>query len=274
MNEMTMAARKALLGCGVASSVLYVATTILGAMVWEGYDSGSQTVSELFAIDAPSRPLVVPLFLAYSALVIAFGVGVWGAAGGQRALRVVGGLLVVNEARGIAGTLFAPIHLRGVAGTATDTWHMVLTVVNVLGILLIIGCGATAFGTRFRWYSYGTILFLVVFGTLAGLDGSRLAANQPTPWMGVTERINIFGYMLWVALLAVVLLRAQGGQHPPAPRDAGGGPAGRIVRAVCAGAVPHDAGHAGGPARRNAATSRGRRHSSLLCLGSRIRAAC
>jgi hypothetical protein len=217
MSGLNLTARKVLLGCGVVSSVLYVAATILGAMVWEGYDSVSQTVSELFAIDAPSRPLVVPLFLAYSALMVAFGVGVWGAARGQRAPRVVGGLLVANEVRGIIGTLFAPIHLRGVAGTSTDTWHMLLTVANVLGILLIIGFGATAFGARFRWYSYGTILLLVVFGTLAGLDGSRLAANQPTPWLGVTERINIFGYMLWVAVLAVALLRANGAVAPSEP---------------------------------------------------------
>jgi hypothetical protein len=205
-----MLARKVLLGCGVVSSLLYVATTILGAMRWEGYSSTAQTVSELFAIDAPSRPLVVPLFLTYSVLVIAFGVGVLGAARGQRALRVVGALLVVNEARGVVGTLFAPIHLRGVAGTSTDTWHMMITIVNVLLILLIIGFGTTAFGTRFRRYSIGTILLLVVFGTVAGLDGPRLAANLPTPWMGVTERINIFGYMLWVVVLAVALLRAQG----------------------------------------------------------------
>jgi len=95
-----------------------------------------------------------------------------------------------------------------------DTWHMIITIVNVLLILLIIGFGATAFGKRFRLYSIGTILLLVVFGTLAGLDGPRLAANLPTPWLGVTERINIFGYMLWVVALAVALLRAQGAVAP------------------------------------------------------------
>ncbi|MFN8513357.1 MAG: DUF998 domain-containing protein [Thermomicrobiales bacterium] len=210
MNGVNGIVRKALLSCGVVSSVLYAAATFVGALRWEGYSSISQTVSELFAIDAPSRPLVVPLFLTYSVLVITFGLGVWGAARGNRALRIVGGLLVVNEARGIVGTLFAPMHLRGVAGTSSDTWHMILTVVNVLCILFIIGLGATAFGTWFRRYSLGTILLLVVFGTLAGLDGPRLAANLPTPWMGVTERINIFGYMLWVAVLAVGLWRAEG----------------------------------------------------------------
>ena len=50
---------------------------------------------------------------------------------------------------------------------------------------------------------------LIVAGAWAGLDGTRSAANLPTPWMGVKERINIYGYMLWLLMLAVVLLRAQ-----------------------------------------------------------------
>jgi hypothetical protein len=108
----------------------------------------------------------------------------------------------------VAGTLFTPIHLRGVEPTSTDTWHIILTIVNVLCILLIIGFGAAAFGKRFRLYSIATILVLIVFGALSGLDGPRLAANLPTPWMGVWERINIFAYMLWIVVLAIALLRS------------------------------------------------------------------
>ena len=86
-------ARKLLFFCGILSSLLYVGTDVLGTMRLEGYSFTSQTVSELSAIDAPSRPLVVPLFLTYSVLVIAFGLGVWGSAGRKRALRVTAGLL-------------------------------------------------------------------------------------------------------------------------------------------------------------------------------------
>lgn len=201
--------RKLLLVCGILSSLLYVATDIFAAMRWEGYSYTSQTVSELFAIGAPTRTLVVPLFLTYSVLVIAFGLSVWGSAGRKRALRIVGSLLVGKEVLGFVGTLFAPIHLRGVEGTLTDTMHAIVTGVGVLFILFAIGFGATAFGKRFRLYSIGTILILFMFGALAGLDGPRLAANLPTPWMGVWERINIFGYMLWVVVLAIALLRSQ-----------------------------------------------------------------
>ena len=80
--------RKVLLVCGILSSLLYVAIDIIAAMKWEEYSHASQTVSELIAINAPSRQLAVPLFLTYSILIIAFGLGVWRSAGRKRALRV------------------------------------------------------------------------------------------------------------------------------------------------------------------------------------------
>lgn len=201
--------RKVLLVCGILSSLLYVATNVLGSLSWEGYSSTSQSVSELFAVDAPSRPLVVPLFLTYDVLVIAFGLGVWWSAGRKRALRFTGGLLVGIGAVGLVTTPFFPMHLRGAEETLTDTMHIALTMVIVLFILLAMGFGATAFGRRFRLYSIATVLVLLLFGALAGLDGPRLAAQQPTPWLGVTERINIGAFLLWDAVLAVALLRAQ-----------------------------------------------------------------
>ena len=52
------------------------------------------------------------------------------------------------------------------------------------------------------------IIFLA-FGILAGMNGPRIAANQPTPLLGIWERINIFGYMLWIVVLAILLLRGE-----------------------------------------------------------------
>jgi uncharacterized membrane protein len=72
-----------------------------------------------------------------------------------------------------------------------------------------IGFGAAAFGKRFRFYSIATVVILVAFGALTGLDGPRIAANLPTPWVGVWERINIGVFLLWVVVLAVALLHVQ-----------------------------------------------------------------
>ena len=59
-------ARKSLLACGLASSLLYVAMNVFVPMQWDAYSSFSQTISELSAIDAPTRSVWVPLGIVYT----------------------------------------------------------------------------------------------------------------------------------------------------------------------------------------------------------------
>jgi hypothetical protein len=109
----TATLRSVLLLCGVISSALYIATDIAGGLSYPGYRFTSQAISELMAIGAPSEALVDPLFIAYDALVIAFGVGVLRAAGGRsHALRLTGGLLITWVVWLTGPTLFE-MHQRG-----------------------------------------------------------------------------------------------------------------------------------------------------------------
>lgn len=202
--------RKALLICGILSSLLYVGANIITVMLYPGYSAFSGTVSELSAIGAPTRSLWVWLMVPYSLLVIAFGWGVWVSAGRNRSLRVVGSLMVVCALFGFA---WPPMHQREVlamgGGSLTDTLHIVWTIVTSILFLLVLGFGAAAFEKWFRLYSIATMVVLVVFGALTGMHASGIEANLPTPWIGVWERINIGAYMLWVAVLAIALLRSQ-----------------------------------------------------------------
>lgn len=192
---------------GILSTLLYVIATILGAIKWKEYDSFSQSVSELIAINAPSAPLVIPLFLIYSILVFAFGIGVWLSSGSNRALRIVAILIISKEVLGVIVTLFAPMHLRGVEASFSDTMHIVLTGIGVLLCMFpAIIFGANAFGRGFKIFSIVTILIFLIFGTLAGMNGSKIAENLPTPYAGIWERINIFMYFIWVVVLSVNLL--------------------------------------------------------------------
>jgi len=204
--------RKILLVCGVVSSLLYVAMTVFVAMQWPGYSSLSQTISELSAIGAPTRSLWVLPGAFYTVLVTAFGWGVWKSAGPVRALRIAGGLIVAYGALGLVWP-FAPMHLREVlaagGGTLSDTMHIVLASVTVLLMLLAIGFASTALGKRFRFYSIASLAILATFGALTFLDAPGVAANLPTPWLGVWERINVGVFLLWVVVLAVTLLRVK-----------------------------------------------------------------
>ena len=87
--------------------------------------------------------------------------------------------------------------------------HLPATAVSVLCILLAIGFGSTLLGRRFRYFSYATILAIVVFGVWAGIQIGQMGENEPTPWLGIVERGNVYAIMLWVAVLAIGLLRAQ-----------------------------------------------------------------
>jgi len=200
--------RKALLVCGVASSLLYA------AMIWgiryEGYSPISQVPSELTAIGAPTQALWARLGWIYTVLITAFGIGVWKSAGGNRALRLVGGFILAQASLALLWP-FAPMHQREVlaagGGTSSDTLHQVLAAVTVFLMFLAIGFGATAFGKRFRLYSIVTIVVLLVFGGLTFLEAPRLEMNLPTPWIGLWERINISVFLLWVVALGAMLWR-------------------------------------------------------------------
>lgn len=201
--------RKALLICGILSSLLWIGGDILAAMLYEGYSYTSHSVSELSAIGAPTRSLLIPLNTIYSVLLFAFGLGVLATGGQKRALRFTG-ILLIAHAIVASVSAFFPMNLRGAEMTITDTMHIIFYSAIPLIILLIIVFGATANGKWFRLYSIGTILILILFGALAAMAAPRIAAGLPTPWMGIYERINVYGYMLWVMVLAIILLRTEG----------------------------------------------------------------
>jgi hypothetical protein len=199
--------KKTLLICGIVSSALYVFMNIIATIRYEGYNIFSQTVSELSAVDAPTRPLWVPLGIAYTLLVAAFGLGVRKSAEGNQALRIVGTSLI---AYGVIGVFWPPMHQREVlaAGgkTLTDTMHLAFAGVAVVLMVLAIGAGAAAFEKWFRFYCIFTISALVIFGVLTARVAPSVEANLSTPWAGVWERINIAVFLLWIIVLAMVLL--------------------------------------------------------------------
>jgi hypothetical protein len=152
---------------------------MIGAIGSEGYSRISQTPSELTAIGAPTRSLWMQLGAVYTVLVIAFGWGVWKSAGRDRALRIVGGLLVAYGSLGLLWP-FAPMHQREVlaagGGTLSDTMH-------VAAARRFSSCSS-------RWVlrqhsgnapasTIASIVVLVAFGAMTFWDAPRVQANLP-----------------------------------------------------------------------------------------------
>ena len=205
--------RKTLLVCGILSSMLYAAMMVVVAQQWPGYSSASQTISELSAIGAPTRSLWLVARrrlhrardrLRLGRLEIGRSTSV--------SLRISGGLILGYGSLGLLWP-FAPMHLRDAlaagGSTLSDTLHIALSSVTVLLMFFAIGFGGAAFGKRFRAYSAATLVILLTFGVLTFFDAPRVAANLPTPWIGVWERVNVGVFLLWIVVLAIVLLRRE-----------------------------------------------------------------
>jgi hypothetical protein len=198
-----------LLVAGVAMFALYIFMDVVASFAYDGYSYKDQTISELSAIGAPTRPFWLVMSVLYGVLTFAFAFGVLRVAGKRRKVRIVGWLLLVAAISGLLWW-FAPMHEREVlaadGGTWQDTMHLVAGGISSVLFFSMIGVGAFAFGRRFRWYSLLTIGLMLVFGMLMNLDVQAVGDNEATPWLGIWERIAIEGAMLWEAVFALVLL--------------------------------------------------------------------
>jgi len=193
--------RKVLLACGLVSSILYlIAVDVIVPLRHAGYHQyTSQMVSELMAAGAPTRHLLLWLLTPYNALVLAFAAGVWVSAREKRAVRLTALALFGYGVVGTCALFLFPMDLRGTVDSQRDSLHIVATIVMSAFIVAVIAFGAFADGRRFRLYSFGTLVIVVVFGMLAGFLARPMPG--PTPWLGLAERVNIYATMLWIGWL-------------------------------------------------------------------------
>ncbi|MHB1345563.1 MAG: DUF998 domain-containing protein [Thermoleophilia bacterium] len=193
---------RVLLLCGVASSVVYSVTEILASMRWAGYHWADRMVSDLLAVSAPTRSFIVGPMLAYNALVLAFGIGVW-LSRRNRAQGVTAILLIAYAIAGVIGLLVFPLdYNRAGSGAAM---HMVATFTLIILMFAFIVSAAVGSGRGFRIYSVLTVLIIIGGAVLSGMQVPRLEAGLPTPGLGLFERLNIYAMLLWVIAYSVTL---------------------------------------------------------------------
>ena len=200
--------RRVLALCGLASSALYVATDLIGALCSPGYDYTGQAISEMSAGGAPTTSLLAPFYVAYALLFTAFGLSLW-PSGDPRNLRISGILLVAVGLLGLFAWPFFPMHMRGAERTFSDTMHLALGGIDVLLLAAAIVFASGAFGRIFRAYSWATIAAMLLFGGITSLYVPNVDAGLPTPLLGVFERLSLAAYLVWIAVFSLKLSRSE-----------------------------------------------------------------
>jgi hypothetical membrane protein len=199
--------QKVLLASGVISSVLYLIIDLLAGLNYKGYSFYSQTISELGAVGAPKPVWLAPLFLTYCALMVVFSIAVvqYGRRTNDR-IRNVGLLLLLYMLAG-SGTSIFPIHVRGTAVLADEMPHIIAGLVATTIMLVTMIVGSTSLGKNFRKFSLMMFAAVLVFGALTVPSGMKLAAGEPTPGIGILERLAYYSMLVWIAGLSIALLQ-------------------------------------------------------------------
>jgi hypothetical protein len=133
---------KGLLICGFAAAALYVVGDIVAGFAYKSsrpYSFQDQWISELTASGSPVRSGMVTVITIHDLLLIAFGLGVWGAGADaqNRSLRWAGVALIAAHAFGLLIHSFFPMTSRWLEPTSSDWMHPAST-----------GCGASASAWR------------------------------------------------------------------------------------------------------------------------------
>jgi hypothetical protein len=206
----TLKMRKALLTCGIVSSIWYIIINIFVPFYYDGYSSVSLTVSELSAVNAPTRILWVLLASIYPLFIAALGWGILKSAGQRRSLKIMGSLTIAYS---IFNLFWPPMHQREVIsagnGTLSDTMHIAWAMTTVVLMMMLMISGAAALGKRFRYFTIITFVIFIIFGILIGKETPGIEGGFPTPHIGLWERINIGAFMLWVIIFAFTLKRVR-----------------------------------------------------------------
>lgn len=87
--------------------------------------------------------------------------------------------------------------------------HITLGGATVLLVTAVIAVGAGALGPRFRTFSQVFVALALVTGVATFAYVPRMIRLEPTPWVGVVERIHLYAFWIWIGVLAVALLRHQ-----------------------------------------------------------------
>ena len=195
--------QRILLSCGILAPLLYLGTDLLAGKLLKGYSFSIQSMGELGAAGSPTRPLVVLLTLAASAFMIAFGVGVWQAAGPAILPRIVAGLILGNAVAGLVATLFFPNHfgVRPEFGTP----GVLLMFISVLCFVLAMVFGAASFQGWMRILSIAIPAAYVLLAILRFATAASSTAGTAV-LIGTQERTMAYSFLAWVMALAIYLL--------------------------------------------------------------------
>jgi hypothetical membrane protein len=187
---------------GILSVILYFLHVILGGIFYEGYNPLAQAVSDLTALNSPSRNIARVFSLLYGICAVLFSIGFFVYLKNKinKIVTVSSFVFCLMNTISFFGYTFFPLSESGYAGTFQDKMHMIVTVLVVLLtivslLLFYIGFLRTKEHKRIGVISISALLILMA--------GAILIKITPKEYFGVAERINVYSIIIYTGILAL-----------------------------------------------------------------------
>lgn len=195
---------------GVVSLISYVVALLFSPLAYPGYDWMAQAVSDLSALDAPSRGLWTQLASLYgvSGIVSIMMVCVFIQGKLNRTLRLGIYLFAVMNWVSYVGYEAFPLTQKGYAGSFQDIMHLVVTALVVLlsiSSLILIMTGG------YRHQFYPSLAHWAAAALSLMLLGAVGTALVPVEYFGIPERFSVLSATGFNAVLGVYLFKGMGG---------------------------------------------------------------
>ncbi|MFW9942902.1 MAG: DUF998 domain-containing protein [Candidatus Thorarchaeota archaeon] len=196
---------------GIFGPIIFLINDLIGSIITHGFNPIRNAVSELTQRGSENAILLSSLFLIAGVMLVVFAIGIivhYKFADSK--LLFLGGIFIIflGIFSALSGTIF-PMDPFDTDATFPGTMHIVLTGFNIVLIILAIPMIGIGLYREKKWKSFRlySIVTVLIMATCGGLT-SVLMMND-IELLGLFERITIYAYQLWIAILAVLLIKEQ-----------------------------------------------------------------
>jgi len=191
---------------GFIASVFYFLHIILGRMYYNGYDPLSQAISDLTALNSPSKNIASIFSFIYGVFNVIFVIGFYKYFKGKinRIVTFGSGIFCNMVLITFFGYTFFPLSGAGYAGTFQDTMHIAVTIVVVILTIITIMLFSIGF-LKTKKYKYIGITSIIAFIFL--IIGAMLINILPKEYFGIAERINVYTVIIYTGILSLWMNR-------------------------------------------------------------------
>lgn len=187
----------------VVAAVFYFLHVYFGIQNYPGYNSLSQAVSDLTAIDAPSYVVASrysSLYSMFSVLGCTFLCLVVANHVNKTFRTGIYLYTIMNWVSSVGYTLF-PLSSKGFQGTFQDIMHFYVVTISVVLLSIISLILIFIGGRQYRETKWVSILALVTL--LFMFSGSIGTGIVPAEYFGLFERFSVFSVVIFTALLGL-----------------------------------------------------------------------